>query len=113
MAKIEIKWIAIAAVIATVLAWFTVVVVQQINASLAEAKKDVEEKRAEVGDAFKRAEDGVGDAFKRAEDEAGDAVKWTEDEAAHGLGELKSGISGVSRRLHVRDLPFPKGSQTD
>jgi hypothetical protein len=117
VAKTEVKWIAVAAIVATGIACFAVVVIRQISASLAQAKADVAEERAKVGDAFKRAKDEVGGALKRAEDEASDAVKRAADEAddafkraeseaAHGLGELKSDISGIAR--HGRSLPLPK-----
>jgi hypothetical protein len=61
-----------------------VVVIRQVSASLAQAREDVSHKRAEVGDAFKRAE----------------------DEAAQGIGEVQSDISRVRRQLHVPTLPF-------
>jgi hypothetical protein len=91
MAKTDIKWIAATAVAATVCACLALILIRKMSASFAQAKDEVARKRAQVGDAFTRAE----------------------DEAVHGLDEAKSDISRAGRQLHVPALPFRRARPAD
>jgi hypothetical protein len=89
--KAEIEWIVVAAAAAAICAWLAVVLIRQMSASLAHAKEEVAETRAEVGDAFTRAD----------------------DEAVHGLGEVKADISRVQHQLYGPAVPFLKSNQAN